>query len=67
MIGERPSPSGHSTRVGPAQDMIAVGLEVGEVMLAGSWKTVSMPARYSERLLARRGDAHKLATLQTRA
>jgi hypothetical protein len=60
-------PSGHSTRVGAAQDMIAAGLELGEVMQAGSWKTVTMPARYSERLLARRGAARKLATLQNRA
>ena len=61
------APSGHSTRVGAAQDMIAAGLELGEVMQAGSWKTVTMPARYSERLLARRGAARKLATLQNRA
>lgn len=61
------TPSGHSTRVGAAQDMIAAGLELGEVMQAGSWKTVTMPARYSERLLARRGAARKLATFQNRA
>ena len=61
------APSGHSTRVGAAQDMIAAGLELGEVMQAGSWKTMTMPARYSERLLARRGAARKLATLQNRA
>lgn len=61
------APSGHSTRVGAAQDMIAAGLELGEVMQAGSWKTVTMPARYAERLLARRGAARKLATLQNRA
>ena len=60
-------PSGHSTRVGAAQDMLASGLELGEVMQAGSWKTVTMPARYGERLLARRGAARKLATLQNRA
>lgn len=60
-------PSGHSTRVGAAQDMIAAGLELGEVMQAGSWKTVTMPARYAERLLARRGAARKLAILQNRA
>jgi integrase len=60
-------PSGHSTRVGAAQDMIAAGLELGEVMQAGSWKTVTMPARYSERLLVKRGAARKLATLQNRA
>ncbi|WP_237482780.1 tyrosine-type recombinase/integrase [Lichenibacterium dinghuense] len=59
--------SGHSTRVGAAQDMLAAGLELGEVMQAGSWKTVAMVARYGERLLARRGAARKLAVLQNRA
>ncbi len=59
--------SGHSTRVGAAQDMLAAGLELGEVMQAGSWKSVAMVARYGERLLARRGAARKLAILQNRA
>ncbi len=59
--------SGHSTRVGAAQDMLAAGLELGEVMQAGSWKSVAMVARYGERLLARRGAARKLAVLQNRA
>lgn len=60
-------PSGHSTRVGAAQDMIAAGLELGEVMQAGSWKSVTMVARYSERQRAGRGAARKLAVLQNRA
>lgn len=59
-------PSGHSTRVGAAQDMLSVGLELSEVMQAGSWKSVVMVARYGERLLARRGAARKLADLQNR-
>ncbi|RYB04336.1 tyrosine-type recombinase/integrase [Lichenibacterium ramalinae] len=59
--------SGHSTRVGAAQDMLAAGLELGEVMQAGSWKSVAMVARYGERLLARRGAARKLAVIQNRA
>lgn len=60
-------PSGHSTRVGAAQDMLAAGLEMSEVMQAGSWKSVTMVARYGERLLARRGAARKLATFQDSA
>jgi integrase len=59
-------PSGHSTRVGAAQDMLSAGLELSEVMQAGSWKSVVMVARYGERLLARRGAARKLAALQNR-
>jgi integrase len=58
--------SGHSTRVGAAQDMIAHGLEIGEVMQAGGWKTPVMVARYAERLTARRGAAAKLAMIQRR-
>ena len=58
--------SGHSTRVGAAQDMIGAGLEIGEVMQAGGWKSPAMVARYSERLLARRGAAAKLAARQGR-
>ena len=60
-------PSGHSTRVGAAQDMISAGLELGEVMQAGSWKSVTMVARYCERQRAGRGAARKLAVLQNRA
>lgn len=60
-------PSGHSTRVGAAQDMLSAGLELSEVMQAGSWKSVVMVARYGERLLARRGAARKLAALQNRS
>ena len=60
-------PSGHSTWVGATQDMFAAGFELLEVMQAGLWKTPAMPARYGERLRARRGAARKLATLQNRA
>jgi hypothetical protein len=58
--------SGHSTRVGAAQDMVAAGLELPEVMQAGGWKTPTMPARYTERLAARRSGAAKLAAIQDR-
>ena len=58
--------SGHSCRVGGAQDMVSYGLELGEVMQAGGWKTPAMVARYSEKQIARRGAAAKLAALQNR-
>ena len=58
--------SGHSCRVGAAQDMVAAGLEIVEVMQSGGWKTPVMVARYSEKLSARRGAAAKLAVLQNR-
>lgn len=58
--------SGHSARVGAAQDMIAAGLDLGGIMQAGDWKTATMPARYSERLIAQRGAAAQLAKIQGR-
>ena len=59
--------SGHSTRVGAAQDMAAAGLGVTEIMQSGGWKSPTMVGRYTERLMARRGAAAKLAALQGRA
>ncbi|WP_157986011.1 tyrosine-type recombinase/integrase, partial [Teichococcus vastitatis] len=47
--------SGHSCRVGMAQDLVAAGAELPAVMQAGRWSTPTMPARYSERLAAGRG------------
>ena len=47
--------SGHSARVGMAQDLVAHGAELPEVMQAGRWKSPTMPARYAERLTAGRG------------
>jgi len=58
--------SGHSSRVGAAQDAIAAGLEMPMVMQMGGWKSPSMVARYSERLLASRSGSAKLAAMQGR-
>ena len=58
--------SGHSTRVGACQNMIGAGLDVGEVMQSGGWKTPTMVARYSEHLLASQGASSKLAKIQGR-
>ena len=46
--------SGHSCRVGMAQDLVAFGADLPAVMQAGRWQTPAMPARYAERLLAGR-------------
>ena len=59
--------SGHSARVGAAQDMIAAGIELPHILQAGRWKTTSMVNRYGERLLARRSGAAQLARMQERA
>ncbi len=58
--------SGHSSRVGAAQDLVAADLGVAEVMQAGGWKSPQMVARYTEHLQARRGAMSKLAAKQGR-
>jgi len=47
--------SGHSCRVGMAQDLVAAGFDVAAIMQAGRWKTSAMVARYTERLQVARG------------
>lgn len=47
--------SGHSARVGMAQDLTAAGADLPALMVAGRWKSPAMPARYAERQAARRG------------
>ena len=58
--------SGHSTRVGAAQDMIASGIELPAILQAGRWKSTCMVSRYGEHLLAHRSGAALLARLQRR-
>jgi hypothetical protein len=41
--------SGHSMRVGAAQDMISAGLSVLPIMQAGGWKTINVVGRYVEK------------------
>lgn len=41
--------SGHSPRVGMAQDLVARGHSVAELMVAGGWKSHDMPGRYAAR------------------
>jgi site-specific recombinase XerD len=53
--------SGHSTRVGAAQDAIRLGAELPAVMQAGRWKTPEMVGRYTRRLGARHGAAALIA------
>ena len=59
--------SGHSARVGAAQDMVAAGIELPAILHAGRWKSTAMVNRYGERLLARRSGAARLARMQQRA
>lgn len=49
------SVSGHSCRVGMAQDLAGFGAELTELMVADRWRSSTMPARYAERATAGRG------------
>jgi len=51
--------SGHSLRVGMAQDLVAAGAGLPEVMQAGRWSSSSMPAHYARRAAAGRGAVAK--------
>lgn len=46
--------SGHSARVGGAQDMVRAGLDLPAIMQKGRWASPRMPARYAENELAAR-------------
>ena len=59
--------SGHSTRVGAAQDMIGAGIELPAILHAGRWKSTAMVSRYGARLQACQSGAARLARLQGRA
>ena len=47
--------SGHSPRVGMAQDLTAAGVGLTAIMVAGRWKSERMPAYYSRAEEAGRG------------
>ena len=47
--------TGHSGRVGMAQDLVKSGVELPVLMTAGRWKSSKMSARYTERQAADRG------------
>ena len=47
--------SGHSGRVGMAQDLAANGAELPALMVAGRWQSPRMPARYTEKQALGRG------------
>ncbi len=58
--------SGHSCRVGAAQDLLALNIDLASVMQAGRWKDTRMPMRYGEKVLAQRGGMARAAKQQGR-
>jgi integrase len=59
--------SGHSVRVGAAQDLLALNMDLPSVMQAGRWTDTRMPMRYGEKILAGRGAMARAAKSQGRA
>jgi len=59
--------SGHSARVGAAQDLLALNMDLPSVMQAGRWTDTRMPMRYGEKVLAGRGAMARTAKAQGRA
>ena len=51
--------SGHSPRIGMAQDLTAAGVGLPALMVAGRWKSERMPAHYSRGEAAGRGAVAK--------
>ena len=47
--------SAHSTRVGAAQELLVDGADLPAMMVAGGWKSATMPVRYASRLNVKKG------------
>ena len=58
--------SGHSARVGAAQDLLALNIDMASAMQAGRWRDTRMPMRYGEKVLASRGAMARAAKGQGR-
>ncbi|PWC40921.1 hypothetical protein TSO352_00250 [Azospirillum sp. TSO35-2] len=58
--------SGHSLRVGAAQDLLAAGFGLPAIQQAGDWTSPTMPARYGERIAVGTGAMAQLAEKQGR-
>ncbi len=56
--------SGHSARVGAAQDMAAAGIDIIAIMQAGGWRTPDIVGRYIENLDVMRGGRYRLEVYQ---
>jgi integrase len=54
--------SGHSTRVGAAQDLAELDIDLAAITQAGGWKSTRMPLQYAEKInAARSGMARAVA------
>ena len=46
--------NGHSTRIGAAQDLAALDIDLAAITQAGGWKSTRMPLQYGEKINAAR-------------
>jgi len=53
--------SGHSTRVGAAQDLAELDIDLGAITQAGGWKSTRMPLQYAEKINAARSGMARAA------
>jgi hypothetical protein len=44
--------SGHSARVGAAQDLVELDIDLAAITQAGGWKSTRMPLQYAEKINA---------------
>ena len=53
--------SGHSTRVGAAQDLAELDIDLAAITQAGGWKSTRMPLQYAEKINAARSGMGRAA------
>jgi len=53
--------SGHSTRVGAAQDLVELDIDLAAITQAGGWKSTRMPLQYAEKINAARSGMARAA------
>jgi integrase len=58
--------SGHSTRVGAAQDLAALDIDLAAITQAGGWKSTRMPLQYAEKINAARSGMARAAAASGR-
>lgn len=58
--------SGHSTRVGAAQDLAELDIDLAAITQAGGWKSTRMPLKYAEKINAARSGMARAAAASGR-
>jgi integrase len=53
--------SAHSTRVGAAQDLVELDIDLAAITQAGGWKSTRMPLQYAEKINATRSEMARAA------